>query len=62
MRSATFVMPRAWAVLLALTLAGAGGDWWQAFGDAQIDTLVTQANAANQSLQQAEAQYRQAQA
>ncbi|MDR1968807.1 MAG: efflux transporter outer membrane subunit [Burkholderiaceae bacterium] len=91
-------MPRAWAVLLALTLAGcavgpdyqrpapppgtdapafkesglwqpatpalagAGSDWWQAFGDVQIDALVTQANAANQSLQQAEAQYRQAQA
>jgi NodT family efflux transporter outer membrane factor (OMF) lipoprotein len=46
----------------APALAGTGGDWWQAFGDAQIDALVTQANAANQSLQQAEAQYRQAQA
>jgi len=36
--------------------------WWTAYGDPQLSALVTQADAANQTLQQAEAQYRQAQA
>ena len=39
-----------------------GGAWWQAYGDAQLDALVEQATQANQTLAQAEAQYRQAQA
>lgn len=43
--------------------AVAGGqDWWRAYGDATLDDLATQAIAANQSIRQAEAQYRQAQA
>ena len=36
--------------------------WWKGFGDSRLDALVEQANAANQNLQTAEAQYRQAQA
>lgn len=36
--------------------------WWTAYADAQLNALVTQANASNQSLAQAQAQYRQAQA
>lgn len=36
--------------------------WWTAFGDPQLDGLIQQANAANQSIAQAEAQYRQASA
>ena len=39
-----------------------GGGWWKAYGDAQLDALVEQANQANQSLRQTEAQYRQAEA
>ncbi|MCL1960713.1 MAG: efflux transporter outer membrane subunit [Desulfovibrionaceae bacterium] len=43
--------------------AGAPGSaWWKAYGDPALDALVEQANQANQSLRQAEAQYRQAQA
>ncbi|MDR2238999.1 MAG: efflux transporter outer membrane subunit [Zoogloeaceae bacterium] len=42
--------------------AAADEDWWKAFSDADLNALVAQANAANQSLQQAEAQYRQAKA
>ncbi|MGO4158024.1 efflux transporter outer membrane subunit [Cupriavidus sp. YAF13] len=36
--------------------------WWAGFGDARLNELVGQANAANQSLRQAEAQYRQSRA
>lgn len=36
--------------------------WWKNYGDPRLDALVGQAIAANQSLQVAEAQYRQAQA
>ncbi|PLY59799.1 outer membrane channel lipoprotein [Herbaspirillum sp. BH-1] len=36
--------------------------WWQAYGDPILNDLITQANAANQTIQQAAAQYRQAQA
>ena len=36
--------------------------WWEAYGDPILNDLVTQANAANQTIQQAAAQYRQAQA
>jgi len=46
----------------APALAAAGMAWWRAYGDGDLDALVAQANAANQTLQQAEAQYRQAQA
>jgi NodT family efflux transporter outer membrane factor (OMF) lipoprotein len=42
--------------------AGAGGAWWTQYGDPELDALVDDANAANQSLQVAEAQYRQANA
>jgi NodT family efflux transporter outer membrane factor (OMF) lipoprotein len=34
--------------------------WWEAYGDTTLNTLVEQANAANQTLRIAEAQYRQA--
>jgi len=37
-------------------------DWWSGFDDARLNQLVAQANAANQTLRQAEAQYRQARA
>lgn len=43
-------------------MAAADGAWWRAYGDAQLDALVDQANQANQTLAQAEAQYRQARA
>ncbi len=36
--------------------------WWSAFGDSRLDALVEEANRANQDVQVAEAQYRQAQA
>lgn len=36
--------------------------WWEPFGDPQLNRLIEQANGANQTLAQAEAQYRQAQA
>ena len=34
--------------------------WWEAFGDTTLNALVVQANAANQNIRQAEAQYREA--
>ncbi|MET0551364.1 MAG: RND transporter, partial [Xanthomonas sp.] len=36
--------------------------WWTRYGDPQLDALVDQADRANQTLRQAEARYRQAQA
>jgi NodT family efflux transporter outer membrane factor (OMF) lipoprotein len=36
--------------------------WWESYGDPTLDGLVAEADAANQNLRQAEAQYRQAQA
>ena len=36
------------------------GAWWEVFGDAGLDELEAQVDGANQSLAQAEAQYRQA--
>lgn len=36
--------------------------WWEAYGDSTLNGLIVQANAANQNIRQAEAQYRQAQA
>lgn len=36
--------------------------WWDAYGDATLSKLIVQANAANQTIQQAQAQYRQARA
>ena len=36
--------------------------WWEAFGDPILNTLAEQVNVSNQSIAQAEAQYRQAQA
>ena len=42
--------------------ADAKQPWWQAFGDADLNDLVVQANAANQTLRQAESQLRNAQA
>ncbi|PVZ20259.1 MULTISPECIES: efflux transporter outer membrane subunit [unclassified Pseudomonas] len=40
----------------------AKGDWWAAYGDAQLNALVEELNRGNQSIAQYEAQYRQAQA
>jgi len=40
----------------------ADGAWWKLYGDPQLDALVEQANRANQTVRQAEAQYRAAQA
>lgn len=42
--------------------AGADTAWWRVFADPTLDALVQQANTANLSIAQAEAQYRQAQA
>jgi NodT family efflux transporter outer membrane factor (OMF) lipoprotein len=36
--------------------------WWALFGDDTLNALIVQANAANQNIRQAEAQYRQANA
>lgn len=36
--------------------------WWEAYGDPTLNALVTQANQANQTVQRAEALYRQARA
>src|SRR4029453_11482121 len=36
--------------------------WWTLYGDATLDALIGEANQANQSIRQAEAQYRQARA
>ena len=38
------------------------GHWWEAFGDAQLNALETQAQAANEDVRAAEAHYRQASA
>jgi NodT family efflux transporter outer membrane factor (OMF) lipoprotein len=38
------------------------GDWWEIYGDAQLDALVQQLNETNQNVAAAEARYRQAQA
>ncbi len=38
------------------------GDWWQLYGDAELDGLVARLNVSNQNLAAAEAQYRQARA
>ncbi len=38
------------------------GDWWQLYGDAELDALVGRLNLANQDLAAAQAQYRQARA
>lgn len=46
----------------APALPDAHTPWWSQFGDPQLDALVAQALAANQTLQQADAAYRQAQA
>mgnify|MGYP006193354727 CR=1 FL=1 len=40
----------------------ARGAWWELYGDRQLNALVEQLNSSNQSVAQAEAQYRQAQA
>ncbi|MDR0273828.1 MAG: efflux transporter outer membrane subunit [Burkholderiaceae bacterium] len=41
---------------------GLQNQWWKAYGDPPLDALVAQADAANPTLAQAQAQYRQAQA
>ncbi|RWU17048.1 RND transporter [Pseudomonas alkylphenolica] len=40
----------------------ARGAWWELYGDAQLNGLVEELNAGNQTVAQSEAQYRQAQA
>ena len=42
--------------------ADANQPWWTRYGDADLDALVAQANAASQDIRVAEAQYRQARA
>lgn len=42
--------------------AGADQPWWTHYRDAELDALLAQANAANQDIRFAEAQYRQARA
>ncbi|MDQ0072627.1 NodT family efflux transporter outer membrane factor (OMF) lipoprotein [Variovorax boronicumulans] len=43
-------------------LIDASHPWWEAYGDTTLSALVVQANAANQNIRVAEAQYREAQA
>lgn len=38
------------------------GDWWNLYGDTELDALVARLNVSNQNLAAAEAQYRQARA
>ncbi|HSC82067.1 MAG TPA: efflux transporter outer membrane subunit [Pseudomonas sp.] len=38
------------------------GDWWELYGDSELNGLIQRLNSNNQSLASAEAQYRQAQA
>jgi len=38
------------------------GEWWRVYGDATLDALMAHLNTANQTVAQAEANYRQAQA
>ena len=38
------------------------GQWWEVFGDAQLNALVAQVEISNQNIRAAEAQYRQARA
>src|SRR5215472_2500744 len=38
----------------------ARGPWWEIYGDPDLNDLVAQVNVSNQSLQTAEAQFRQA--
>ncbi|MGO8917574.1 MAG: efflux transporter outer membrane subunit [Stellaceae bacterium] len=40
----------------------ARGNWWEVFGDSELDALEEQVTAANQDLKQAEARFRQARA
>lgn len=40
----------------------ARGQWWTIYGDPLLDGLMTRLNSANQTIAQAEANYRQAQA
>ncbi len=40
--------------------ADSGQPWWKAYGDPTLDTLMLDAERANQTLRQAEAQYREA--
>ena len=42
--------------------AAVRGPWWQVYADPQLDALVAQVSVANQTLAQAEARYRQAEA
>ena len=37
-----------------------GGNWWEIFGDPQLNTLEQQVNVSNQNLKAAAAQYQQA--
>jgi len=46
----------------APTQADDHGSWWLRYGDAGLDALLQQVSDANQTLQQAQAQFRQAQA
>ena len=41
---------------------GARGQWWQTFGDPELDALEEQVAVSNQTIAQAEAQYRSARA
>ena len=41
---------------------GARGQWWQTFGDTELDALEEQVSVSNQTIAQAEAQYRSARA
>lgn len=58
---ATATEQSAWQPIIPLDEQGAG-QWWLLFADPQLNNWITQLHAANVSLEQAEARYRQAQA
>lgn len=60
-RQAAFLEDGAWRQAMPMQ-PDPSQPWWKAYGDARLDALVAEATAANPTLAQAEAQYRQAQA
>ncbi|MCQ4261601.1 RND transporter [Stutzerimonas stutzeri] len=59
--SAAFKQAEGWK-LAAPADALQRGEWWQLYGDSELDALVARLNVSNQNLAAAEAQFRQARA
>ena len=56
---AAFKETGTWTIATPMA-AGSGAPWWTVYGDATLDTLMADAERANPTLRQAEAQYREA--